>query len=40
MIGRTHGIHAEPITFGSSWPTGFLNAAHIERFRQTAEICA
>lgn len=38
MIGRTHGIHAEPITFGLKLANWFSETQrNIERFRQTAE---
>jgi len=38
MIGRTHGIHAEPITFGLKLANWFSETQrNIERFRQAAE---
>jgi len=38
MIGRTHGIHAEPITFGLKLAIWFSETQrNIERFRQAAE---
>src|SRR5437660_11370625 len=37
QIGRTHGIHAEPITFGLKIANWFSeNQRHIERFRAAA----
>ena len=38
MIGRTHGIHAEPITFGLKLANWFSETQrNIQRFRQAAE---
>src|ERR1700730_18684978 len=38
MIGRTHGIHAEPITFGLKLANWFSETQrNIERFRQASE---
>jgi adenylosuccinate lyase len=37
QIGRTHGIHAEPITFGLKLALWFAeNQRHLERFREAA----
>ncbi len=41
MVGRTHGVHAEPITFGlkfALWHAEFQR--HRERLRQTREVVA
>jgi adenylosuccinate lyase len=27
MMGRSHGIHAEPMSFGTSWPSGTTSSA-------------
>ena len=41
QIGRTHGIHAEPITFGLKVAIWFAeNRRHLERFRAAAEQMA
>ena len=38
MVGRTHGIHAEPITFGFKLANWYSeNRRNIERFRRAAE---
>jgi adenylosuccinate lyase len=38
MIGRTHGVHAEPITFGLKLANWYSETCrNIERFEQTAE---
>jgi adenylosuccinate lyase len=38
MVGRTHGIHAEPITFGFKLANWYSETQrNIERFRRTAE---
>lgn len=41
MIGRTHGVHAEPITFGLKLALWYQEMArHLERFRRAADdVC-
>ena len=41
MVGRTHGVHAEPITFGLKLANWFSeNSRNLERMKRTAEEMA
>ena len=40
MVGRTHGIHAEPVTLGFKFAVwAFEMKRNIERFLQAADVC-
>jgi adenylosuccinate lyase len=40
MVGRTHGIHAEPVTLGFKFAVwAFEMKRNIERFSQAADVC-
>ena len=38
MVGRSHGIHGEPITFGLTLLFGMMKLRHLKNLEETMEV--